>query len=253
MGERLYAQSYESSNAHLLARANINSISGASVMAFASPAIRTFNRTSISFFANNQYALKELSSIGFFARKQNENSIWSGGVNAFGSNNYQEYRVNIGYALKLENNLYFGIATNAWHIRFRESEANQWFININPALNYTYKKVELGVNLKNIAFAHSSKKHNQEAISIGFAYNFTGVQLLSEIEKYENRPLLLKLAIDYSISDKLSLQYGLSFGNFNQHAGIRYLIKNLWLEFAIFHQSNLGSSTGIAAEYNNGL
>lgn len=205
----------------------------------------------LSLFANNQYTLKDLTSIGAFTRWRSNANQWSGGTSVFGNNNYKEYRFNVGYALKIENNFYFGVAANAWHFSFREKEANLWLLSINPALNYQYKKIEIGVNLKNIGLRKNAGNFLQESISIGFGYRLPNIQLLTEVEKFVNRPLLLKCALDYTVSDNLSLQYGFAFGNFNQYAGIRYLIKTIWLEFAIYHQSNLGSSSGFAIEYSD--
>lgn len=249
IGQTAYGQSYESTDAYTLGRANIKSVSGKSVSAFNSSALNIDSNLVIGLFINNQYALQALSSFGAFARKIIGNGQFSGGISFFGDENYQERRLNTAYALKVQENLRFGVAINAWQFAFREKEANQSILTFSPAVNYVYKDLEIGFFAQNLGLTKESSFYLQESLALGASYYLNNVILSAELEKYSNRKLLTKIAIDYSLNKKISFIYGLGLGEFNQHLGIAFMLRNIRIDVAFFYQNKLGNSSGIGATY----
>lgn len=232
-----------------MARANIKSLSGESVSAFNNPALAIDSGLSAAVFINNQYALQELSSIGAFVRKNVGNGQFSGGTSVFGNSNYQERRVNVGYGLQVQENLRFGVAINAWHFAFREKEANHTVLAFSPGLSYRYKQLDIGFYAQNLELGSATSAYVQEALALGATYNLSNVALSAELEKYSNRKLLTKVALDYKLKPNISLLYAVSFGEFNQHAGIGFFLKSIRIDLAFFYQNRVGASSAITGTY----
>jgi hypothetical protein len=220
-------------------------------LAFGNPATKlTSTKYSIALFTNNQYLLKDLTSVGAYMRGKIKGGQISGGLHYLGNKNHQESRFNIGYALQVEKQLWLGFATNIWHFSYREKQANQTLITFTPCLSYQLNGLRFGALVKNLGMNKNSPQWLQESIAIGVGFKKQNIQLLTEIEKYTNRQLLPRIAILYQLHEDFSIQYGITLRRFNQHIGIAFTSNTIRYELAFYHQNVVGNSSAISVMYS---
>lgn len=174
-------------------------------------------------------------------------------VNHFGSQDYQQQRFGVGYGKLLAKGFSMGIQLNYFMFRFSDlvypSGSALGFEG--GFLGQVSKKVTLGAHVFNpIRTRIGTNDFLPGGLKLGVLYKPNDkLNLHSDVVKEFNRPLCVRLGLEYLATKKVLLRTGLVSEPLLMTLGLGLKLNNLYINLASGYQLDLGAQSSVGLGY----
>lgn len=176
----------------------------------------------------------------------------------FGDADYNETRLNIGYARKLGEHFAMGLAFDYLEMSVSgsaESGSTGTFTGELGIMGEPLENLWLSAHIYN-PFSirindYEFKERIPTLLRLGLLYNFTEqLFFVAEIEKDMDYDARVKAGISYTFLNKFIFRGGVATQPTEYSAGFGLLLQNFHVDLACYHHQYLGYTPSIAISYN---
>lgn len=219
-------------------------------------------RISFGLYYENRFLLPELGLKGGAAALPVGSGVFGLSVSSFGYSLYSESKYGLAYARKFGDNFSIGIQLDYLQTRIAEnygiSKTLAAEIGVQGKLN---ENLSIGAHIFNINRAKiaeflvdSITDYTERAptiLRLGMDYKFSEkVFVAVETEKDMDQKAVMKVGVEYQVSELFYLRVGVSSNPFLSTFGFGVMFKEFRLDFATSYHSVLGYSPHISLSYD---
>lgn len=225
---------------------------------FNNSASNAFTRKiTVGAYFENRYMLKELSYRGLgLILPIAEKDAFGLNVQQFGYSQYMESKVGISYSKKFGESFAAGLQFDYLNTSIGEGLGNKNLFTFEFGLYTKFnKKLSVGFTAFNPARAKLSSYNDYDeyvpiVLKLGARYDFSDkLLLITEVEKDILNDPILKVGMDYKISDMFYVRAGVSTGVVAYSFGMGAYLKDFKFDIATSVHQVLGPSPQVSLQY----
>ncbi len=240
--------------------ARSNSLSGASVTlsdtwsAFHNVgAAAEIKEVSLGAYYDARFLQKELQNQAISAILPIKKGVFTFGTQLFGYEQYRHSRTGVGYALQLSDKFSAGIQTNLHYLRLNSNYGSTLTATAEAGFKAKLsEKWSFGFAVTNIGRQIVSVSEDRLTTLMRFGVNYSPskvIQVLAEVEKDVNYPIVFKGAVEYHPVPSFFLRGGAQNGPNNFAFGLGYVNKGVCLDVGSKYHPILGWTPHIGFNY----
>jgi hypothetical protein len=193
-------------------------------------ALAQLERTAVGVSYENRYLLKELQTQGLVLVHPMKKGVISVGAQLYGYQAYRTTRIGAGYSMALAARLYAGVQLNYGQLRIERYGTKNTVTAEFGLLAVINKQLSLGCSIFNLGRNRLNAYQDERfstCMRLGLMYKVSEkVKTLLEMMQETGKPLRLKCALEYGISEQVNFRAGSAFNPLEIAFGCGYRLKN---------------------------
>lgn len=217
--------------------------------------LANINSLTASVYAENRFLLKDLNLFGMgVAIPTQKTGTFAIGASYFGSANYNESQIALGYGRKLFEKLSIGVSLDFFNLSIAEY-GSQVALTFGIGLQYHINDfIKVGGRVHNpmrIATTEFEEDNLPTLVNFGLAFSPSDkVSVFAEAEKNIHEKAIIKVGIEYHPIDILYVRVGSSSNPSNLSFGVGLDVKVAQIDFASSFHPTLGYTPQISITYS---
>ena len=210
---------------------------------------------SVGVYGEQRFLLRELSLYHAAAALPTHSGNFGLSGSYFGNADYAESQLGLAYARKWGDKVDVGIQFNYYMLKV-SSYGNASAINFEAgAVFHLTEKINGGIHVYNPVGGKLNKGENEKLpamYSAGLGFEPSDKFFISaEIEKEEDKPLNVKVGMQYRFVDQFHARAGISSSSSAFYFGIGYKWKAMRLDVTASYHQQLGFTPGLVLIFEN--
>lgn len=203
-------------------------------------------------YYENKFLLKETALKSFAGAVPLGNAGTFGLVGTqFGSVNYNQLKIGLGYGMKIAENFSAGVQLNYNSLRLGDIYGSKNSFTAEFGINARLiEKLTFGAHIYNVSRTLLTKENNEfipTTIRLGLEYKFSeAVFALIETESTINQNTNMKFGVEYNLKRQFYLRAGINTNPFLASFGFGYNYKMVYIDIAAAYHQVLGFTPALS-------